>query len=345
MEVGAGLRSRGRRLHRGRRGRLWTVALYLACLEIDFDGAYQMVFRYNAVHNANAGYQARLLNSIVQNTTLFWAILAGLICWAVSRIRQGSGSRADAYLPALAVWLGVQALLVAYPFKQYYAPWFLFASIFLVFLGRALSDLFGRTSVAVFLTVCIVTAFVDLRAAQSLLTADEAAGQHLLLRWMNSVTLPEDRVVASPPLHPIDRYDTFFVWFNTSDPSGFDAERILQQIPSFQECVSTEEFRQELEEHPPAMVALSGDWRFVPNTAGQQAALTDFFRHHPYHAVHKGPAWFALRPDRFEQAQRRPAGRRCQMIGFVPRMIASAYPHAARVSGVCLTRYTPSRSS
>ena len=122
---------------------------------------YQMVVRYNWLHNANAGYEVRLLQSIVHNTTLFWATLAGVICWAVRCFRHGSGSRDDAYLPALAVWLAIQAFLVAYPFKQYYAPWFLFASIFLVFVGQALSDLLGRGSVAVFLTVCIVTALVD----------------------------------------------------------------------------------------------------------------------------------------------------------------------------------------
>ncbi len=278
-------------------------ALYLAWQGIDFDRTYKMVVRYNAIHNANAGYRFRLLHSIVNNKSLFWVILAGVISWAVSRFRQGSGSRADAYLPALAVWLGIQAFLVAYPFKQYYAPWFLFASIFLVFLGRGVSDLLGRAAVVVFLTVCIVTALVDLGAAQSLLTTDEAATHRMLIRWMNNVTRPEDRVVASPPLHPIDRYDTFFLWFNTFDPSWFDAERILERIPLFQGYNSPGRFRKELEDHPPAIVVLSGDWRLTPHTPGQQAALTDFLGQYRYHAVAVGPAWFALRPDRFEQAR------------------------------------------
>jgi hypothetical protein len=278
-------------------------ALYLAWQGIEFDRMYQMVVRYNAVHNANAGYRFRLLQSLVNNKSLFWVILAGVIGWAVSRFRHGSGSRADAYLPALAVWLGIQAFLVAYPFKQYYAPWFLFASIFLVFLGRGVSELLGRAGVLVFLTACIVTALADLGAAQSLLNSNEAATHRLLIRWMNNVTRPEDRVVASPPLHPIDRYDTFFLWFNTFDPSGFDAERILERIPPYQGYVSPGRFRKELEDHPPAIVVLSGDWRIVPYTSGQWAALTDFLRQHRYQAVPVGPAWFALRPDRFEQAR------------------------------------------
>jgi hypothetical protein len=49
---------------------------------------------------------------------------------------------------------------------------------------------------------------------------------------------------------------------------------------------------------------LSGDWRIVPYTAGQREALGGFVRRRGYQAVHFGNAWFALRPDRFEQAQR-----------------------------------------
>jgi len=277
-------------------------ALYLTWHGIDFDRAFQMLVRYNAVSNANLGDHHGLLQSVIRNRTLFWAVLAGVIGWAVDHI--GHRSRPDAYEAALAVWLAVQPLLVAYPYKQYYAPWFLFASGFLVYLCRVFSDLMGRTRVAVFFAVCAMTTVADFRTAQRWSHVGEAKTYQLLIRWMNSVTRPEDRVVASPPLHPIDRYDTFFLWFNTFDAHGFDSERILAQLPAYQQRVTTARFREELEDHPPALVVLSGDWRIVPYTSGQREALTDFVRRHGYLAVHVGIAWFALRPDRFEQARR-----------------------------------------
>jgi hypothetical protein len=278
-------------------------ALYLIWLGIDFDRTFQILVRYNAVSNANLDVRPSLLENIVHIRALFWAVLAGVVCCAVDHVRHGS--RPQAYEVALAVWLVAQPLLVAYPYKQYYAPWFLLASGFLVFLFRDVSHLLGRTRVVVFLTACALTTLADFQAARRWSEVDDAQTHQRLLRWMNRVTRPEDRVVASPPLHPIDRHDAFFLWFNTLDRRGFDGERILARLPLYRDHVNPGRFREELDDHPPALVVLAGDWRrFVPYTRGQREALADFFRRQGYLTVHVGSAWFALRPDRFEQAHR-----------------------------------------
>ncbi len=278
-------------------------ALYLMWHGIDFDRTFQILVRYNAVSNANLDIRPSLLENIVHMRVLFWATLAGVGSWAVDHVRHRS--RPQAYEVALAVWLVAQPLLVSYPSKQYYAPWFLLASCFLVYLCRDVSDLLGRTRVLGFVAVCALTALADLQTTRRWSEVNDARTHDRLLRWMNRVTRSDDRVVASPPLHPIDRYDSFFLWFNTLDQSGFDGERILAQLPMYRDYVIPGRFREELDHHPPALVVLAGDWRrFVPYTPGQQEALADFFRRHGYLSVHIGSAWFALRPDRFEQARR-----------------------------------------
>jgi hypothetical protein len=277
-------------------------ALYLFGQGIDFERAFEILVRYNLVSNANLGVGHGLLRTIIHSGALLGVILAGVVGRMVDSLRHRS--RPDAYEVALALWLVVQALLVAYPYKQYYAPWFLFASGFLVYFGRAVSDVLGRARVLVFLIAFALTALADVRTVRSWSDGGTAQADHRLIRWMNRVTRPQDRVVASPPLHPIDRYDSFFIWFNTLDRRGFDSERILAQLPMYRGYVTAGRFREELEDHPPALVVLSGDWRIVPYTSGQREALTDFLRRQGYLAVRVGNAWFALRPDRFEQARR-----------------------------------------
>ena len=279
-------------------------ALYLLWQEIDFDRTFQILLRYNAVSNANLDVRPGLLENILNKRALFWAILAGVVCWAMDHVRNGT--RPQAYQVALAVWLVAQPLLVAYPYKQYYAA--LVPAHPLAFSSTCAGtcrNLLGRTRVLVFLAACALTALANFQTARRWSEVNDARTHQRLLRWMNRVTRPEDRVVASPPLHPIDRYDSFFLWFNTLDRNGFDGERILARLPMYRDYVIPGRFREELDDHPPALVVLAGDWRrFVPYTPGQREALADLFRRHGYLSVQVGSAWFALRPDRFEQARR-----------------------------------------
>jgi hypothetical protein len=276
-------------------------ALYLKWRGIDFDRTFQMLVRYHARSNANSGVRS-LVHTIAIAGPLAWLTVAGIVTWAVVHI--STRSRPSAYESALFAWLLIQAFIVVYPYKQYYAPWFLFASGFLVHLGTVLSNVLVRARIGLFVAACALMVPADLRTAEGWSRAGEARTQELLIRWINRVTHREDRVVASPPFHPIYRHDTFFVWFTTFDIAGFDTERILANLPSYRECVTRARFRHELEEYPPALVVLTGDWRFVPYTQGQREALVEFLRLRGYIAVQLGPAWFALRPDRFEQARR-----------------------------------------
>ncbi len=125
-----------------------------------------------------------------------------------------------------------------------------------------------------------------------------------LIRWMNRVARPEDRVVGSPPYHPIDRLDTFFLSFNTSDRKGFDSERIFAELPGLRPFVTEAHYQAELEAHPPAFVVLQSPVFEVTHPATQKAVLEGFTRQRGYRIARIGVVWFAIRPDRYENARR-----------------------------------------
>ena len=277
-------------------------AVYLSWHGIGLNRTFQSVFQYNAVSNLNMGVRFGLLRNIITEKALLLATVGGMVSWLAYRVR--TRSLPDAYEAALALWLVLQVFLVAYPYKQYYAPWFLLASGFLVYVYRDVANLLGSARVLVLLTMCGLTVAVDWKMAERWSDLAIAQKDQAIIKWMNRVTRPGDRVVASPPLHPIDRFDSFFIWFNTLDRSGFDSERILEQLPIYQKYVTSERFRDELEDHPPALVVLSGDWRIVPYTGGQRKVVSEFVRRAGYIGVTVGNAWFALPPERFQAAQR-----------------------------------------
>ena len=57
------------------------------------------------------------------------------------------------------------------------------------------------------------------------------------LKVLNDRIAPGDFVVAPPPVDPVYRRDTFFVWFNSTDPAQYDTEAVLQQMPATSDLV------------------------------------------------------------------------------------------------------------
>jgi hypothetical protein len=132
----------------------------------------------------------------------------------------------------------------------------------------------------------------------------ESRDHAAILRTMIDITGPEDHIVAMPPFHPIIRRDTFYVWFNTSDPAGHETEQILQGMPLVRSLASEQQYRHELESHPPALVVLwsDSDGRGYPRR--QQALLERFLQERRYVVFEIGNVPVAMRPDRLERLAR-----------------------------------------
>ncbi len=275
--------------------------VYLLANRIGIERLLLLLVRYHAVSNAHASFRYGLLGQVLSLRPLLSLVLAGLMAWAIGclhrRVLTGP------FEPALALWLAAQTLLVSYPYKQYYAPWFLFASAFVPSLGPVFNRLRGAR-VIVYLLACAVTIHGSYQIAKFWADTGIGRSENDLIRWMNRMARPEDRVVGSPPYHPIDRFDTFFLSFNTSDRKGFDSERILAELPGLQPFVMEAHYRSELEAHPPAFVVLQSPVFEVTHPATQKAVLEAFIQRKGYRITRVGVVWFAIRPDRYEHARR-----------------------------------------
>jgi hypothetical protein len=274
-------------------------ASFLALNRIALDRTYLLLFRYHTLSNAHSGYHRGLLRQVAGTPSLTVPISLGALAWALDVARRRS--RAGVYPPALGLWLVIQALLVAYHYKQYYAPWFLFASAFVVLFGRALDASWRPIGALVFFAGCGAAIVGALGIASLWERASQARGQCASIRALKVLAGPDDRVVALPPAHPIDRRDVFFVWFNTSDPNGYDSGRILEDLGPYRPLVSPEHDRDALRAHPPAFVILDAGPFAAPYPAGQWRALLDFLPRHDYRVVRLGALRLALRPDRYER--------------------------------------------
>jgi hypothetical protein len=276
-----------------------AFASFLAANRIPLDRTYLLLFRYHTLSNAHSGYHRGLLRQVVGAPFLVAPIALGALAWAWDVARRRSLE--DVYPPALGLWLAIQALLVAYHYKQYYAPWFLFGSAFVILLGRALDASWRPLGALAFFAACGTTLVATLSIAQLWERADRARRECAAIRAMNVLAGPDDRVVAPPPNHPIARHDAFFLWFNTSDPDGYDSGRILAELGPYRELVSPEHDRAALEAHPPAFVVLDAGPFAAAYTAGQWRALLDFLPRRAYRAVRMGALRMALRPDRYQR--------------------------------------------
>jgi hypothetical protein len=276
-----------------------VFALFLAVNRIAIDRTYLLLFRYHTLSNAHSAYHNGLLRQIAATPFLAVPIVLGVLVWLWNAVR--SRTLANAYLPALGVWLMIQPLLVAYPYKQYYAPWFLYTSAFVVVLGRTLEDRWRPLGALAF----VATSAAALVAALSIAALWDryrvAAVDCATIRAMNVLASPEDSVVAPPPDHPILRRDVFFLWFNTSDPRGYDSERVLEGLGPYRELVSQGRNRAALESVPPAFVVLDEGPAAAPYPAGQWQALHDFLPRRGYRVVRVGALRLALRPDRYRR--------------------------------------------
>ncbi len=280
-------------------------ALFLGVNRIALDRTYLLLFRYHTLSNAHSGFHLGLLRQVAEVKVLVVPILFGMLVWALDAVKRRA--IVAAYPPAVGLWLVIQALLVAYPYKQYYASWFLFASIFVIVLGRALEGLWGWLAPLLFIAACVTT-IQSAGVAEYVIGRSPNRFQCAAIRIMNVLARPDDRVVAPPSEHPIVRRDVFFLWFNTSDPWGYDSERILQALDPYRGDVSPERNRSALEANPPAFAILDAGPYAARYPEGQWHALLEFLPRHGYRVVRLqglggGLLRLALRPDRYRQLQ------------------------------------------
>lgn len=276
--------------------------LVLAIKEVDVFLALTSVVAYHLYFNYMATLGFGLLKSIVENYPPLIFIGAGILAWL--GVHWSRREIPNYFEISLVAFLLLQALLVAPPYKQYYAPWFLLGSYFICYLGFVLYHLRYRCFLLVASCTCLISLYGigwNIRHWRSSVTAGE---QRYLIDVMNQITLPEDRVVAAAPFHPIFRRDVFFGWLATYDPGGFGSEYLAQNLTLLKPYFSEKRYRRELEQHSPALIYLSRDVVLDPGhyyPPIQYKVLLAFLRGRDYRIVFLRQGFFAIRPDRYER--------------------------------------------
>jgi hypothetical protein len=272
--------------------------IFLFADGISLEGTYFLLFRYHTLSNAHSAYHNGLLRQVAATPQLLVPIVLGAVAWLAEVLRRRRLE--GAYLPAVAVWLVLQGMLVSYPYKQYYAPWFLFASVFVVVLGRRLAQLWRPLGSVALAAACLATVVAAQGIASIWVRYNLARADCVAIRIMNVLAGPDDRVAAPPPHHPVARRDVFFLWFNTSDPEGYDSERILESLGRYRDQVAPGQYAAALATHNPAFVVLDAGPVAAAYPAGQWRALVEFLPRHGYRVVQVQGLRLALRPDRYQ---------------------------------------------
>jgi len=170
-------------------------ALFLGVNRIALDRTYLLLFRYHTLSNAHSAFHLGLLRQVAEAKVLVVPIILGMLVWTLDAVKRRA--LVAAYTPAVGVWLMIQALLVAYPYKQYYAAWFLFASVFVIALGRALEGFWGWLAHLLFIAAPVTT-IQSAGVAEYVIGHSPNQFQCAAIRIMNVLARPDDRVVAPP---------------------------------------------------------------------------------------------------------------------------------------------------
>lgn len=278
------------------------VVVDLVANGIGIGGAFDGVVRYNAAINAHSGFGYGLAREVRDRWPLAVAAAVGAAVWAAGAARRREWP--DPFLAGAATWLALQPALVSAPYKQYVAPWFLVAGLFVGLPGAALSARRRRLGAVVFGALVVAGVAVAGASAVRLAAGRGAEAQLRAIGWIRRVTRSREAVVVDPQFHPIDRPDTFWFWVNTYDPGGFDGERAAATVPSFRANVTDEHYRAELRARPPVLALIDAGAVPLLYPPRQQMVLARFLRDSGYRVVSAGGLRFALDAAAYERASR-----------------------------------------
>jgi uncharacterized membrane protein YjjB (DUF3815 family) len=239
-----------------------------------------------------------LLKQVVTSSWLSPLMVLGFCAWIAECVR--GKKLPDAIHAGLAAWLVIQLVIVAFPYKQYVAPWFLFASIFLGFLGQVLSRAPRRWHALVFVAACGLSVYGSVSQGISW-SRDNAAGyERMVIGFLNKLALPGDYVVATSPHHPVYRRDAFYLAMSFLD-HGYDADRVLDDLPALRDRVTPQRYLHELEVHSPAFIHLQNGDEPMPYSNRQNEVIKAYVREHGYRTAQVAGILLAVRPDRFDR--------------------------------------------
>ena len=270
---------------------------FFAWTGIDSARAYHLSVTYHRLILQGAHFSTTLAGALMAQPFLLALCAGGALCWI-------AGWRSKAYTPtrfeiSVFLYLVVQCAFVRFSYKQYYAPWFLLAAIFIPFLlmfsGRVWRSLPAVLAWILLLYAGSVATVTGLRFRQ----ARGVEQQRAYFQLIGRITPPDARVLAAVPLHPVTMRDACYGWVRSIDPGGtYETEAVVRDldVPEVAARFSADHYRRELEEHRPALIAVGDrpDLRLAPIQAKVVAAYLQQ-RRDEYRVIRIGPVTLWVR--------------------------------------------------
>ncbi len=272
-----------------------SLVAYLLVAGIDLGMAYALLVQYQVMQNHRSAFGYGLFREVCKAWPLQVLVVSGVVTWVADLMRGRSWPAALDV--ALVLWLALQVAAVAYPHKQYYAPWFLFASVLVAHLGYWLDRLPGSADASAQVLCCVAIVASSSSMTHQWALNGRREEQCVTVRQMNRIGGPGDRVVAALPEHPMYRLDANYLWFNAWDPKRFDSEKVLSLLPATRRLVTEDHYREELEAHPPAFLVAGGKFVSLYYPPHQGRALAAFTRGRGYAERSYGRFLLAIRRD------------------------------------------------
>ena len=261
-------------------GGIGAVALgagFLSMAGVSPKLAWSLTIPYHALLAKNAGFDHGLAESLTAQKFLLSVVVGGMICWLYLALSRQI--KASTFEVSVAAFLLLQTALVPFPYRQYFAPWFLLGATFIPCWPLLLARFVPKvTRMIVAVTLLLATSAAGL----STLDLSYAEGARNAEEYWSIVTarLPRDaRVVAAVPLHPVIARDACYGWVRSGDPLGrYETEEIMRDLdlPGISERFESAWYERELEAAAPELIAtgVSGDDRLASRYARAVAAYT-----------------------------------------------------------------------
>lgn len=274
------------------------LVLFFLATNLDIQLFFTSVIRYHYFSKLKTNFHYGLLKNIIANAWLAILIGSGVLTWLVVHVRRKAYP--NYFEIALFVMLLVQTLLIAFPYKQYYVPWFYLAAYFLCYVVHFFARISLRYGLVLIILILLIFQYHSAMQIYHWQRIKLTKRYKTFIITMNIIARPFDRVVTVPPLHPIFRRNVFFGWSNSYDPAGHETEYLIRNfLPPLQDKFSKRQYIKELKQNPPAFVLLGRSPVVDKYYPQQNPILQEFIQRNQYLIRKIDGYYFAIRQDRF----------------------------------------------
>jgi len=241
--------------------------------------AWRMVVTYNAMVQKNNALGYGLVRTLLTSyPVLLIYSVAGLIGCVVLFLRQRR--LPDFFTVTIFIFLAMNLLTTARPWKQYVASWLLLAACFP---ARSLPLLLARlrpqiqAAVASGFAILMIVGFARVGDVDPDGGGIDRQTQNRAIEWMLQRVPPDGFVVSGFYLHPVFRRDTFFKTVFDIAGNGDGLEQFMPQLATapYSEHFQQSGYEKELELRPPSVIVPQ---RYTP---AQMQALNAYLIRHP----------------------------------------------------------------